>query len=321
VAARAPRRRRHGSRILLGLLILAILSGPLAVGAALLYVRSSKGDRPAAAATPPAQPSPATLTTVAPATDSPELGGPVATRVPLPTTPAAAVAAAVAVGTDRGTRVGVAVRDRRTGATYVGGEPDASFFSASLVKVFIAARLLAEDKAEDPTVRDRMHLMIVASDDDAASDLYPVAGGEELVGWISARYHITGLRVTTDPGAWGLTGVTARAMVAFYAAVATDAKVGPWLLDAMGDAAKRGSDGFDQNYGLMPVARTWRVKQGWLCCVDGMMWMHSTGYVDQDRFAIALLTEGDPDAYDAYARETVTLMARALLPQGTLPGA
>jgi hypothetical protein len=213
------------------------------------------------------------------------------------------------------------VRDRRTGATYVGGAADGSFFSASLVKVFIAARLLAEGRAEDPAVRDRMHVMIAASDDDAANDLYPVAGGEELVGWISARYHVSGLSVTTDPGAWGLTGVTARAMVAFYAAVATDAKVGPWLLDAMGGAAQQGSDGFNQNYGFMPVARTWRVKQGWLCCVDGMMWMHSTGYVDRDRFAIALLTEGDEDAYDAYARDTVTLMARALLPQGTLPGA
>ena len=215
----------------------------------------------------------------------------------------------------------MAVRDRRTGATYVGGAADGSFFSASLVKVFIAARLLAEGKAQDPAVRDEMHLMIVASDDDAASDLYPVAGGEELVGWISARYHVSGLSVTTEAGAWGLTGVTARAMVAFYAAVAADAAVGPWLLAAMGDAAERGSDGFDQNFGLMPVARDRRIKQGWLCCVDGMMWMHSTGYVDRDRFAIALLTEGDEDVYDAYARETVTLMARALLPQGTLPGA
>ena len=98
------------------------------------------------------------------------------------------------------------------------------------MKVFIAARLLAEDKADDPEVRDRMHLMIVASDDDAASDLYPVAGGDGLVDWISQRYHVSGLTVTSDPGAWGLTGVTARAMVAFYSAVATDAKVGPSLL-------------------------------------------------------------------------------------------
>jgi hypothetical protein len=306
-------------------MIFTIVAAPLTVGGALLYAHSSRAARPSAhPATPTAGPSPTTPALVAPGAPAPEPTGPggaVATRVPVPTTPAAAVAAAVAVGVDRGMRVGVAVRDRRTGATYVGGEPDRSFFSASLVKVFIAARLLTEGKADDPGVRDTMRLMIAASDDDAASELYPVAGGEELVAWISARYHVSGLSVTSDPGAWGLTGVTARAMVAFYAAVATDAKVGPWLLDAMGDAAERGSDGFDQNYGLMPVARTWRVKQGWLCCVDGMMWLHSTGYVDQDRFAIALLTEGSPDAYDAYARQTLTLMARALLPQGTLPGA
>jgi len=316
-------RRRYVDRVLLGLLILAIVAGPAAVGAALLYVHSSAADRPArpaAAATPSPSPTPSEAPAVEVAPESPGPGGAVATKVAVAATPAAAVAAAVAVGTERGMRVGVAVRDRRTGATYVGGVPDATFFSASLVKVFIAARLLAEDKANDPEVRDRMHLMIVASDDDAASDLYPVAGGDGLVDWISQRYHVSGLTVTSDPGAWGLTGVTARAMVAFYSAVATDAKVGPWLLDAMGDAAKRGSDGFDQNYGLMPVARDWAVKQGWLCCVDGAMTMHSTGFVDQNRFAIALLTEGSPDAYDAYARETLTLMARALLPGGTLPG-
>jgi hypothetical protein len=103
----------------------------------------------------------------------------VATRgAAVPATPAAAVAAAAAVGTDRGHAGRVAVRDRRTGATYVGGRPDGTFFSASLVKVFIAARLLAEDKATIPRYGTEMHLMIVASDDDAASDLYPVAGGD-----------------------------------------------------------------------------------------------------------------------------------------------
>jgi hypothetical protein len=108
-------------------------------------------------------------------------------------------------------------------------------------------------------------------------------------------------------------------VVDFYTAVANDLLAGPWLLDAMGATAPAGSDGFNQNFGLMPTANHWRVKQGWLCCSGDRTTMHATGYVDNDRFAIALLTEGSRASYGDYARDTVTLIAKALMPGGTLP--
>ena len=123
-------RRRYVDRALLGLLILAIVAGPPAVGRALPCCTSTRpAARPADRRRGDAVPLPQchrrrTAVEAAPEKASPGPGGAVATKVAVAATPAAAVAAAVAVGTERGMRVGVAVRDRRTGATYVGGVPD-----------------------------------------------------------------------------------------------------------------------------------------------------------------------------------------------------
>jgi hypothetical protein len=75
------------------------------------------------------------------------------------------------------------VVDRQAGVGYAAGDVDTAYASASIVKVLIAARLLAEGKADGPGVRDQMWRMIVSSDDDAATALYPLAGGEGLAPW------------------------------------------------------------------------------------------------------------------------------------------
>ena len=239
--------------------------------------------------------------------------------VPVGTNVQRAVDAAVSIGRQRGVKVAVVVRDRHTGMVFAGGDLDHVFYAASVVKVLIATRLLVEGSADRPDVRDQMRHMIVDSDDAAATALYPLAGGDGLAAWIRERYQISGLSATTRSGSWGLTQITGQGVVDFYTAVADDPLVGPWLLDAMGSAAPVGSDGFDQDFGLMPTATHWRVKQGWLCCTGDRTTMHSTGYIDHDRYAIALLTEGGTPAYGEYGRRTVTLIAQALLPAGTLP--
>ncbi len=150
--------------------------------------------------------------------------------------------------------------------------------------------------------------------------LYPLAGGEGLAAWISDRYHLTGVSASSRPGYWGLTRITARAVVGFYTAAAADPAVGPWLLDAMGEGTRVGADGFNQYFGLMFVSHHWRVKQGWMCCLENKMRMHSTGFVDYDRYVIALLTEGDRDQYYEYGRRTLSLMAQAILPNGVVVG-
>jgi hypothetical protein len=57
-----------------------------------------------------------------------------------------------------------------------------------------------------------------------------------------------------------------------------------------------------------------------MCCLEDKMRMHSTGFVDYDRYVIALLTEGARDKYYEYGRRTLSLMAQALLPHGTVVG-
>jgi outer membrane biosynthesis protein TonB len=47
--------------------------------------------------------------------------------------------------------------------------------------------------------------------------------------------------------------------------------------------------------------------------------MHSTGYVNDDRYAVALLIEGPTSVYGNSGAQTLTLMARALMPGGTIP--
>jgi hypothetical protein len=141
-----------------------------------------------------------------------------------------------------------------------------------------------------------------------------------LAGWISARYHLSGVSASPRPGYWGLTRITARAMVAFYTAVADDAVVGAWLLEAMGEGTRVGADGFNQYFGLMFTSHHWRLKQGWMCCLEDRMRMHSTGYVDHDRYTVALLTEATRDKYYDYGRRTLTLMAQTLMPTGVIAG-
>jgi hypothetical protein len=243
---------------------------------------------------------------------------PVSTRPPA-TTPQEAVAAAVDAGRSRGVRVGVAVLDLQTGAFYGGGDVGGQFASASVMKVFIATRLLVDGLADDPTVRSQMWQMIVASNDDAARTLYRLVGTESLIPWIAARYGIGGLAPANIANYWGLTRITARAVVRFYAAVADDPAVAPWLLDAMANATATAADGFYQFFGIPSTASNWRVKQGWMCCLESLTRMHSTGYIDHDRYAVAMLIEGSTSVYGNYGAQTLTLMARALLPAGSIP--
>jgi Beta-lactamase enzyme family len=268
-----------------------------------------------------------TLTTESPRPEQPPNKPPPTRALPPPPTPSAppattptqAVAAAASAGRSRGVRAAVAVWDRRVGKFYGAGDVDYGFASASVVKTFIAARLLVDGQATDPAIRSEMWQMIVASDDSAATALYKLVGREALISWIVNRYHLSGLAPASVPNYWGLTRITARAMVSFYASVANDPVVGPWLLNAMAHAQAIAADGFPQLFGIPAAARSWRVKQGWMCCLESVTRMHSTGLIDGDRYTVALLTEGATSHYGSYGAQTLTLMAKALLPHGTIP--
>jgi hypothetical protein len=328
-------RPRRG-RVTLLVLGLSVLVGGLTFGGLMRWTQPDgpTGSRPPMVAppTPRAAATQPSIETEPPVEeDTPPPSGTTPPR-PVPSSPASlppvpvvsgvteAVAAAARIGTQRGERVAVMVHDRQTGATYAAGDVDAPYASASVVKVFIATRLLVEGKADESGVRDQLWRMVTASDDAAATALYPKAGAESLAGWIAARYHLTGLAPSPRPGYWGLTRITARAMVEFYTAVIDDPAVGPWLLDAMGEGTRAGADGFNQYFGLMFTSHHWRLKQGGMCCLEDRMRMHSTGYVDHERYVVALLSEGARDTYYDYGRRTLTLMAQTLMPTGEVVG-
>jgi hypothetical protein len=274
-------------------------------------VEPSPTPSPSPTATQPKNP-PAPKSTVV---SVPTYNGPPATN------PTDAVAHAASVGVARGVRVGVAIKDRQTGVVYGAGDYNGSFASASVVKAFIATSLLVSGKANDPNTRSMMYEMIVASNDNDASALYGPAGGSGLTAFISSRYGISGLAPPPAnlAGYWGETKITAHAMVEFYDAVVQDPLVAGWLMDAMGHARATAADGTKQLFGLPAVATSWRVKQGWMCCLDSKTRMLSTGYLDHDRFTAALMIEGGTSIYLNSGATTLTGMAKALMPNGSIP--
>ena len=228
-----------------------------------------------------------------------------------------AVNSAVNYGHSRGERVAVAVYDRYTKQWWTGGDVNSYYASASVVKTFIAARLLLSGQMHGSTASTAAR-MIEYSDDDAATSLYGRVGGDSLYKWVRARFHIP-VSPPPDPGFWGETRITAAGMISFYSQMAATSS-GSWLMTAMGHYSCTAADGWPQCFGIPSAAASRpRIKQGWMCCLEGKTRMHSTGYVDSDRILMAILTESSRSTYGAYARDTVTNMAKRVMPGGHVP--
>lgn len=232
------------------------------------------------------------------------------------------VRAAARYGTSRGYHVGVAVLDRATGAVYRGGDATGPFATESVVKVLIATRLLVSGQMHGQTAA-MAYKMITQSDDNMATALYGRVGGDGLINWVERRYHLPGLgSPPRHAGWWGNTHITALGLVRLYARLARDARVRRWLLNAMHHARPYGSDGTYQFFGLPSATRGAAVKQGWGCdftasCAEADF--NSTGYVNGDRYAVALLVRGPISTYGSPIAGVLTGMARRLLPGGQFP--
>ena len=230
------------------------------------------------------------------------------------------VQAAAHVATDQGYRSGVAVLDLRTGAYSGGGEDTAPFASESVAKVLIATQLLATGQMTGAT-EATAYEMITQSDDDAASALYGLAGGDDVINLVAARYQIPLLGTPPDQsGWWGNTEITAKGMVYLYASIARDPSVGPWLMNAMAHASEYGADGTYQFFGIPSATTGAAIKQGWGDDGDDSpnAVFNSTGFVDNDEYAVAILTDGSPWTYGAAISSVVTQQAQALMPGGRI---
>jgi hypothetical protein len=233
-----------------------------------------------------------------------------------------AISSAAAYGKSHGYFMGLAVLDTKTGQYYHGGAAQTSFASESVVKTMIATRLLLQGRMHGSTA-SRAYKMITQSDDAIASAFYGSVGGDSLINWIKQHYRIPELgSPPRRAGWWGNTHITARGLVWFYAKVKKDPKVGPWLMNAMHHATKYGSDGTYQFFGLPSATSGAGIKQGWGDDFDD--WsrsadFNSTGFVDGDRYAVALLARGPIGTYGSKIGNALTQVAKRLLPGGRFP--
>lgn len=246
----------------------------------------------------------------------PTTGG-VPAVVPASCRTTAAVQAAVDAATARGDTAAVAVLDATTGAAVGAGET-ALFNSASVVKVLLATQLLLTGQMTGET--DALaRAMITVSDDEAADELYELAGGDAVVDLVAAHYGVEGLgSPPLQTGQWGATGLSATGLVRLYAALQADPVVWPWLAETMGATSEIAADGTDQHFGLPAASRSWVVKQGWMVGIGPGATYQSTGVLD-GRWAVALMATGSEERYGDELAATMTAMAQALLPAGTVP--
>ena len=287
----------------------AVSSGP---SASMTAPVPGSATHPASARTPttPASSRPARTTRPPVRTSGPVAGsGSITSRA----------AQAVRYANDRGMTSGVAVLDTSTNRLYAGGNSTGYYASASVVKTLIAARLLIEKKMHG-AVATKARAMITQSDNDAAWALYPSVGKDALLPWMERHYGIEIGAPPTMPGIWGSTQISARGIVTFYAAVRHDKAVWPWLSSAMHDYAPRSSSGEPNLFGIAVPAPDAAVKNGWDTNRDvkapSNAIVNSTGFVQGDRYAVAILSEGAGSLYYSGGERIVTDEATILLPHG-----
>jgi hypothetical protein len=130
---------------------------------------------------------------------------------------------------------------------------------------------------------------------------------------VAARYGLTGTAPPADPSQWGETTTTARDLARFLALLPTVAAPADatTLLVWMRTATPLAADGFDQRFGAFgTLPGLPAVKQGWMCCVDGVRHLHSVA-VSGDR-VVVLLSEVPRSVSWDRARAALSAAAAAL---------
>ncbi|WP_460439245.1 serine hydrolase [Amycolatopsis stemonae] len=268
-----------------------------AVVAMLVVAAAVRPPAPFAAASPALPAAPALTTSVATTATS-------ATRSKSPLPDGAALAALVPG------RLSVLVRDRRTGRDVVSYRPDATYTSASLVKLFIALEALRRDLPAGQVAE-----MLSRSDDDVASRLWVQLGGPAIVTAWAERIGLKSTRPPADDGHWGSTLVSAADVARVYRYLMEDFPAGPrqTVLRALDGATEHGADGFDQFFGIPDAvtATDWAVKQGWSCCDPGRT-LHTSGLVGDRRYIVVVLSAQPSSTGWATASQHITAVVKAL---------
>lgn len=237
-----------------------------------------------------------------------------------------------AYATSRGTTIRISVLDRVTGE-YRDNGPIAHQHveSASVMKVFIAdsllrrrdvgqLRLSATDLAD-------MGRMLRSSDNAPANRFWSAHGANAIVRDVIGRYGLGETGLTSNIRYWGNTLLTAHDMVVYYRGLlAGTGGLAPasrdFIIDHLQRSTPHGTDGDWQFFGLRDglPGETWiGQKQGWMCCVNGLRYRHSTGIVGPEgRYLVAVLSTEPSGLGTAHLEGSLTGAVRAMFPEGRM---
>jgi hypothetical protein len=224
---------------------------------------------------------------------------------------------AISYAHGHGYRSSIGVLDTQTGAFWGAGDYNSAYASESVMKVFIATRLLLTNQMSGWN-QTTAYKMITQSDDASANALYGRAGGDSVITWVKQALNIPNLGAPPlRSGWWGGTQINAYGMTLFYKAVRARPAVWAWLGNAMHHAATVGSDGTYQFFGIPSATSSAAIKQGWGADnAAGQPAFNSTGVVNGDRYAVVILTQGG--SYGAPISGMVTTEAKLLMPGGKI---
>jgi hypothetical protein len=237
-----------------------------------------------------------------------------------------------AYATGRGATIRIAVLDRLTGEYRDNGAVAHQHVeSASVMKVFIADDLLHRRDAGQISLSAAdladMSRMLRSSDDAAANRFWGAYGANAIVRDVIARYGLTETGLTSNIRYWGNTLITAHDMVVYYRGLLSGtgglstASRG-FIIDQLQQSTPRGTDGDWQFFGLRDglPGETWiGQKQGWMCCVNGAIYRHSTGFVGPDgRYVIAVLSTEPSGLGGPHIEASITGAVRAMFPEGSI---
>lgn len=257
-----------------------------------------------------AQPAPTTTITAATTTTAPK-----------PAFDATSLPGAVTQGVNRvvpHTDLGFALYDEETGRAVASIDADEPFYTASLVKLFIALDALHTGGWQAPgdQLRASITEMISASHDGIADALWDSGGRSAIV---TRMVKLIGLSHTKPPAIsaqWEMTSTTANDLVAVYRYLTQQvpAEASGVILAAMVGAKNPAADGFPQYFGIpdgLP-GEHWAIKQGWMTIRRAVV-LNTTGLIES-RYVVVLLTELPLTTSYAQGRAALTAGIAALAP-------
>jgi hypothetical protein len=202
-------------------------------------------------------------------------------------------------------------------------------YTASLSKLILVVDILDRRQSEGLAVTEAearlMQRALGPSDDDAMSALWDTFDGYGSAARMSERLGLAATQPPRDPSQWGEMLTSAADVARSYQHLLDQlpAEDRDFVISSLASAPPvRGSDGFDQGYGLLAPEPGLRAmaKQAWMCCHRQQFTLHSAGVVatgqawssvEGPRYVLVLLSRQPLGAGWSAAMDVLTQAADA----------